>query len=37
MKLPASIRKVLVNNLPTLEEKDGSVVLAGYQFLVLEI
>ena len=37
MKLPASIRKVLVNDLPTLEEKDGSVVLAGYQFLVLEI
>ena len=37
MKLPAPIRKVLVNNLPSLEEKDGGILLAGYQFLVLEI
>ena len=37
MKLPAPIQKVLMNNMPELEEKDGSVMLKGYQFLVLEI
>ena len=37
MPLPGDVAAVLLNNLDTLTQRDGRLILQGWQFLVLEM
>lgn len=37
IKLPGKIKKVLLNNMDKVDEKDGSLLLKGWQFIMAEI